>query len=98
MLLMSKDARIIVSVDDIRTFEKLKLISEISPAKERIRSFENKYGCDFTAFEERISQLPEDFELWDDFIEWKAYTDILQYLESKLKKIEYVPDFRISKR
>ena len=85
---MSEDTSIIVSVDDIRTFEKLKLISEISPVKERIRSFKNKYGCDIAAFEERISQLPEDFELWDDFIEWKAYTDSLQDLESKLKKIE----------
>lgn len=94
---MSEDTSIIVSVDDIRTFEKLKLISEISPVKERIRSFENQYGCDISAFEERISQLPEDFKHWDDFIEWKAYTDSLQDLESKLKKIEYATDFRIAK-
>ena len=94
---MSEDASIVVSVDDIRTFEKLKLISEISPVKERIRSFENKHGCNIAAFEERLRKLPEDFELWDDFIEWKAYTDSLKDLESKLKKIEYATDFRIAK-
>ena len=77
-----------VSVDDIKTFEKLKLISQMAPVKERIRSFESKYGCGITAFEDKLWQLPEDFELWDDLIEWKAYMESLKDLESKLKKIE----------
>jgi hypothetical protein len=94
---MSEDTSIIVSVDDIRTFEKLKLISQMAPVNERIRSFEMKYGCNITAFENKLSQLPEDFELWDDLIEWKAYADSLKYLESKLKKIEDATNFRIAK-
>ena len=65
--------------------------------KERIRSFERKYGCNITAFENKLRQLPEDFELWDDLIEWKAYADSLKYLESKLKKIEDATNFRIAK-
>jgi hypothetical protein len=31
-------------------------------------------------FEDRLKQLPEDFERWDDFIEWKAYADSLKGL------------------
>lgn len=94
---MSEDASIVVSVDDIKAFEKLKLISQMAPVKERIGSFEGKYGCTLKAFEEQLRQLPEDFERWDDFIEWKAYADSLKDLESKLKKIEDATNFRIAK-
>jgi len=60
----------------------------MAPVKEKINSFERKHGCNLKAFEDRIEHLPEDFELWDDFIEWKAYADSLRDLESRLKKIE----------
>ncbi len=93
---MSEDACIVVSVDDIKAFEKLKLISQIAPVKERIKSFEAKHKCSLDAFEEKIKQLPEDFERWDDFIEWKAYVDSLKNLESKLKKIEDAKNFKIA--
>jgi hypothetical protein len=97
IFLMSEDTSIVVSVEDIKTFEKLNLISQMAPVKERIRSFERKYGCNMAAFEDKLSQLPEDFEHWDDLIEWKAYTDNLKDLESKLKKIEDATNFRIVK-
>ena len=93
---MGEDASIVVTIDDIKAFERLKLISQIAPVKERICSFERKYGCGLRAFEENLKQLPEDFERWDDFIEWKAYADSLKDLESRLKKIEDARDFRIA--
>jgi len=55
-------------MDDIMTFGNLKLISELSPLKDRIQSFEDKHGCSIAAFEARLRKLPEDFERWDDFI------------------------------
>jgi accessory colonization factor AcfC len=94
--IMGEDASIVVTVDDIKTFERLKLISQMAPVKERINSFERKHGCCLKAFEDRIARLPEDFEQWDDFIEWKAYADSLRDLESKLKKIEDATNFRIA--
>ncbi len=93
---MGEDTSIVVSVDDIKAFEKLKLISQIAPVKERIKTFERKYGCSLHTFEDKLKQLPEDFKRWDDFIEWKAYADSLNDLESKLKKIEDATDFRIA--
>jgi len=96
---MTEDTSIVVvSVDDVKTFEKLKLISQIAPLKERIRSFERKYEGGLEAFENKMKKLPEDFDRWDDFIEWKAYNDSLKDLESKLKKIEDATDFRIAPR
>jgi accessory colonization factor AcfC len=94
--MMSEDASIVVTVDDIKTFEKLKLISQMAPVKERINSFERKHGCSLKAFEDRLARLPEDFERWDDFIEWKAYAESLSDLESRLKKIEDATNFRIA--
>jgi len=93
---MSEDTSIMVSVEDIRAFEKLKLISQIAPLKERIRSLERKYKCDLKAFEDKLKQLPEDFERWNDFIEWKAYADSLKDLEARLRKIEDATNFRIA--
>ena len=93
---MGEDASIVVTVDDIKAFEKLKLISQLAPVKERISSFERKHGCGLRAFEERLKQLPEDFERWDDYIEWKAYADSLKDLELRLKKIEDARNFRIA--
>jgi hypothetical protein len=86
--IMGEDASIVVTVDDIKTFERQKLISQMAPVKEKINSFERKHGISLKAFEDRIKHLPENFERWDDFIEWKAYADSLSDLESRLKKIE----------
>lgn len=90
---MGDDTSIVVSMDDVKAFEKLKLISQIAPLKERVRSFQKKYGWDLNAnaFEDKLKQLPEDFDRWDDFIEWKAYADSVKDLESKLKRIDDAP-------
>jgi len=93
---MGEDTSITVSAKDIKTFEKLKLISQIAPLKERIRSFERKYECDLKALEAKSKQLPEDFDRWDDFIEWKAYADSLKDLEARLRKIEDATNIRIA--
>ena len=52
---MGEDASIVVSVDDIKAFEKLKLISQMAPVKERIRSYETKHGCSLGVFEDRLT-------------------------------------------
>jgi hypothetical protein len=55
--------------------------SIIVPVIERIRSFERKHGSNLVTFEDRLKQHPEDFECWDDFIEWKTYAYRLKDLE-----------------
>ena len=85
---MDQDGKPVVSKNEVKSIEKLKVISQIAPLKERIRSLEKKYGCDLQAFEERIKEPPEDFERWDDFIEWKAYSESAKEFEARLKMIE----------
>ena len=57
--MMGEDACIVVTVDDIKTFEKLKLISQMAPVKERINSLERKHGCSFKACS-KIIQISSD--------------------------------------
>ena len=85
-----------VSRDEVIGFEKLKAISQIAPIKERIRFFESKYGCTLGVFKDRIEREKEDFEKWDDFIEWRAYIGSLKDLESKMRDIEDAQDVRIT--
>ena len=85
-----------VSKEEVIGFEKLKAISQIAPIKERIRFFESKYGCSHGEFKGRIKEEKEDFEMWDDYIEWKAYIESLKELESKMKDIEDAQDVRIT--
>lgn len=93
---MGEDATLIVSAKDVKAFAKLSVISQLAPLKERIRYFEKKYGCDLLAFEDRIKQLPEDFERWDDFIEWKAYSESIKELEARFEMIEDAEDVRVA--
>lgn len=57
---------LVVSADDVKAFERLKAISQIAPIRERIKFFEEKYGCNFETFSSRINQeeRPESFEEW----------------------------------
>jgi hypothetical protein len=87
---------ITVSRDEVIGFEKLKAISQIAPIKERIRFFESKYGCTLAEFRDRIEREKEDFETWDDYIEWRAYIGSLKDLESKMRDIEDAQDIRVT--
>lgn len=89
---------LIISAEDVKTFERLKVISQITPIKERIRSFERKYGCNFETFSARIKRedRPESFEEWDDLIEWRAYTESLRELEALIRRIDDAKDIRVA--
>jgi phosphatidylserine/phosphatidylglycerophosphate/cardiolipin synthase-like enzyme len=88
-------SEVVVTKDEILMYEKLKLISEIAPIRERIAEFERKYGMDFEEFEERLRQ-EESFEAWDDYIEWKAYLRKLKELQERLREIENAQRVRIA--
>mgnify|MGYP001098178612 CR=1 FL=1 len=85
-----------VSKDEVKGFEKLKAISQIAPIKERIRFFERKYSCTLEEFKAKLKGDKEDFEKWDDYIEWNAYVESLKDLESKMRAIEDAQDVRIT--
>ena len=65
---------IVVSKDEIKEYEKLKVIAETTLTKEKLKLFENKYQSTFKKFEKKVKggEGQENFEEWDDYIEWKA--------------------------
>lgn len=88
---------IIISKKEVKEFLKLKLLGQISPIKERISFYEKKYHKNFKDFEKTINKSKkEDFDAWDDYIEWKAYTQTLRTLEKKLEEIEKAEDIRLT--
>lgn len=87
---------IIISREEIKEYEKLKIISELSLVKQRVKLFEIKYKCSFDEFETQLSQKrEEDFKQWDDYIEWKAYTEKQETLKEKLEQIANAQDIKI---
>lgn len=52
----------------------------------KISEMEQKYGMNFSVFEEKINSKTgeEDFEEWDDFIIWESYVKAFQYWEQFL--------------
>ncbi|UCH96716.1 MAG: hypothetical protein JSV88_07655 [Candidatus Aminicenantes bacterium] len=59
---------------DIENYVKMKFYTELTLIKEKLTLFEKKYNCDFPQFEKSINEAKEeDFERWDDYIEWKAF-------------------------
>ncbi len=86
---------IIISKDEIIEHEKLKVISEITLTKEKTTLFEKKYGCLIDAFKRKLEEIDENFERWDDYIEWKAYFELIKDLENKLIELDHVKNIKI---
>ena len=45
-----------ISKKELRTYGKLKVISEIAPIQERIKMFERRYNCSLEDFEKRLRE------------------------------------------
>ncbi|MHA1973670.1 MAG: hypothetical protein ACTSW1_11785 [Candidatus Hodarchaeales archaeon] len=94
---MSK-MNISISKDEIKEYERLKIISEISLIKQRIQLLESKYNLTFEDFEKKVkNNKDEDFKEWDDYIEWKAYNQKKIDLKRRMDQISNVQDITITK-
>ena len=86
-----------ISKDEVREYEKLKVISQMAAIKSKIELFNGKYRCTFEEFEINIrTKDKEDFEAWDDYMEWKAYVGALAELEEKFKEIDNAQDIAVT--
>ena len=77
-----------LSEKKLLNFYKAELLYELHQASECIRLFEAKYGKTFEDFEKEVKNSPENFEAWDDYMEWKACVKALNSLKKELKEIE----------
>jgi len=74
-----------ISKKDIQNYVKMKFYTELTLIKEKLSLFEKKYKCDFSQFEKEVNQAEEeDFEKWDDYMEWKAFYKKYNRLKEKV--------------
>ncbi len=74
-----------INKQDVENYVKMKFYTELTLIKEKLLLFEKKYKCDFPHFEEKISNAEkEDFEQWDDYMEWKAFQKKYNRLREKI--------------
>jgi len=74
-----------ITRQDIENYVKMKLYTELTLIREKLALFEKKYKCDFPGFEKSISaDEEEDFERWDDYMEWKAFYNKFNRLKEKV--------------
>ena len=74
----------IFTQESLKDFERLIRFYDLHIVKEKIALFEKKYGKIFSEFEKKVL-TKEDFEKWDDYLEWKAYVKSLEELEASLR-------------
>lgn len=86
-----------ISTKEIKEYEKLKIISELTMIREKNRLFERKYECSLDEFKQKIVKKDENFKEWDDFIEWTAYKESEKNLIEKLDEIKNAQDIKITK-
>ena len=62
-------------------------LSELHRVRERIRIYEKKYGMKLEQFRERIEQEEENFEHFDDYIDWKAAETWRDEIETRIEEL-----------
>ena len=63
-------------------------LSKMKEYELAIQEYEIKYGLVFEHFEQQLkANEKEDFEKWDDYIEWKAYSKAYSYWSCVHKEI-----------
>ena len=66
----------------------LDYLSQKQIYQEKISFLEKKYNQNLATFEEMIDNAEtENFEAWDDLIEWKAYSQFLSEIDTKITDI-----------
>ena len=77
-----------VTAAEILVFKRLQLISKLQPLARAIELFVRKYGKGFAEFEAEVVGGPERFELWDDYMEWKACEQQRVETQRELKELD----------
>lgn len=63
-----------ITSQEVRSYLRMRHYTQLTLIKEKLALFKKKYNCDFPEFENSVtSAKKEDFQRWDDYMEWKAF-------------------------
>lgn len=78
----------VISKEKMKDMYYANLLYEFHRVTEKIRLFRKKYGMPFDKFEKIIkNSKKENYEKWDDYLEWKGYEKVLQRLVKEEKDL-----------
>ncbi|AEI14497.1 hypothetical protein Flexsi_0831 [Flexistipes sinusarabici DSM 4947] len=77
-----------LSQNKAKDYIKAEILYELNLTKEKLKLFEKKYGKSLEEFEAQLEEEKENFEKWDDYIEWKSYKKNMDNIEKRLIDIE----------
>lgn len=68
----------------------LEYLATAHAVNEKIRLLERKYAQTWEEFSTAVQTAPEeDFEQWEDYIEWKAYNKMAHSLAVKMDEVRH---------
>lgn len=73
-----------VSKNEVADLLRLDLMARLREAKEKESLYRRTHQQSFETFKQTVRQGEEDFEQWDDYVEWKAYRKVRRDLEQKI--------------
>ncbi len=79
----------ILNLNKVKDLYYVNLIYELNKTKDKMDLFEKKYSQDFKSFEGNIkNSSKEDFEKWDDYMEWKAFVKLYNKLMAEKRDFD----------
>jgi len=66
----------------------METLAEFHKVREKLRFFQEKYHRDFETFSIEIEREEENFEHFDDYMEWKAYIQLFGDIKQKIEDIK----------
>jgi hypothetical protein len=81
---------ITVSKQEVGNWLLMEYMAARHTAQSRLRFFEQKYRQSWEDFDNKIKlSEKEDFDIWDDYIEWKAYVKTAKELSAKIDEVRH---------
>ena len=90
-----EETKMIIDKESVIDLYKADILYKIHKTSEEIRLFKKKYEKDFNEFKKEIEGSKENFEKWDDYLEWEAAIKEYEYLKKKLEELEF-GNFKVS--
>jgi hypothetical protein len=73
-----------ISKTEVADLLRLEVLARLHEVEEKLALFARIHDQTFDAFEQTTLRGKEEFEQWDDYLEWKAYRQMQDELQQKL--------------
>ena len=83
-----RSCMVMINKDHLSMLVLAEAYAEKHKTEEKIKFFKKKYNKNLVELQSDMSYKKEEFEIYDDIIEWKAYENYLKDIELKIKEMQ----------